>query len=135
MRSLACIVLCFLFAVAVPIGRAEEPPITLKVEPRTSYVSGKERAYRRVIIHIPHHEDNRKIRLEWDSENGEAGATERQLSGNNSPYIIEGASLFGRTGGLMLPAGKYVLRVTLIRGGKRFSVSAETTVILAGEEF
>ena len=137
MRSTFRVALCFLFAVAVSItiGWAEEPPIALKVEPQTSFVSGKERAYRRVIIHIPRHEDNRNVRLEWDSENGEAGATERQLSGNNSPYVIEGASLFGRTSGLMLPAGKYVLRVTLTRGGKRFSATVETSVVLAGEEF
>lgn len=137
MRSIFWITLCFLFmmAVSVTVGWAEEPPISLKVEPQSSYVSRDERAYRRVIIHIPRHENNRNIRLDWDSANGEAGATERQLAGNNSPYIIEGASLFGKTGGLMLPAGKYIIRVTLTRGRKNFSATVDTSVILAGEGF
>ncbi len=134
MRSI-CLALCFLFTVAGAIGLAEEPPITLKVEPQTSYVVRDQEVYRRIIIHIPRHEDNRNIRLEWDSGNGESGATERQLSGINSPYVIEGAFFFGKTGGLILTAGRYVIRATLTRGGKKLSTTVETNIILAGEGF
>lgn len=133
MKSLS-LVLCLLFSGMAVVG-AEEPKVTIKVEPQSSYVSGDERAYRRIIIYIPRHEENKNIRLEWDSASGEAGATERQLSGNNSPYIVDGASLFGKTGGLMLPAGEYVVRAILTRGGKKFSAISETKVIAAGEGF
>lgn len=132
MRNTIGLVLCFLFAAAA-INWAEEPQITLKVEPQISYIVKDEQVYRRIIIYIPRHEDNRNIRLEWDSGNGESGATERQLSGINSPYIIEGSFFFGKTGGLILTAGRYVVRATLTRGGKKFSTIIETNIILVGE--
>lgn len=135
MKRLISLVLCLLFGGMAVVGWAEEPKVTIKVEPQNSFVAGDQRSYRRVIVYIPRHEENRNIRLEWDSVSGEAGATERQLSGSNSPYIIEGASLFGKTGGLMLPVGEYVVRAILTRGGKKFSATVETNVILAGEGF
>src|SRR3989344_7468126 len=70
----------------------------------------------RLVIRINPKTENRAIRIEWESEIGDSGSSERALEGDNAPKIIDRI--------LLLERGDYTVRVSLLTGGNKVACQA-----------
>ncbi|MDP3793030.1 MAG: hypothetical protein Q8Q89_04880 [bacterium] len=135
MKKFSVAVVLWMLAPSLVIASNDQEPISLDVTPKISFTLNGNREYKRVVIRVERHPDNRLLRLQWESPDGEEGSTERELEGENSPAIFTGEDFLGRRG-LVLSPGHYVVRAILTRlSGDKFIARQETVVLTdVGEE-
>ena len=134
--AIVAVVLAVFFGPGLAYGSGKVKILSLDVNPYTSFVLGDERVYIRVLIRLEKNSDNRLLRLEWDSPDGEAGSSTRNLDGENSQAVFTGEDFLGRRG-LNLSAGHYQVKVTLLRivdGEEKVTFALATIQVVRGEE-
>lgn len=87
-RTWALVVLIFLLGFlcgAASVSAAELPCVQIRVRPRVLIARGDIDVQTRVARHA----DHRQLRIEWTSDTGWAGSSERELAGAAAPVLYQ----------------------------------------------